>query len=149
MREIVFALEFRGKAGPVPGTDGKREAQTTASGMTLATFLGGDWLRARLRPIGGGEIAALEASIQRFEDGTFVEAGTIDYGASGGMSFQTVGRGWVAPGPAPGSMAGGVLWRVTGGDGDFAGAGGLITSNFTVTADGDVVDHHIARIYLP
>jgi len=42
-----------------------------------------------------------------------------------------------------------VLWTITGGDGAFAGARGLITSNFTVAADGEVVDNHFARIYLP
>jgi len=41
-----------------------------------------------------------------------------------------------------------VLWNVTGGDGRFAGARGLITSSFTVSPDGEVIDHHIARIYI-
>ena len=31
----------------------------------------------------------------------------------------------------------------------YAGAHGLIMSNFTVNADGDVVDNHFARLYLP
>jgi hypothetical protein len=31
----------------------------------------------------------------------------------------------------------------------LAGARGLITSNFTVDASGDVVDHHVARVFLP
>jgi len=35
------------------------------------------------------------------------------------------------------------------GDGAFAGVRGLITSNFTVSADGEVVDNHFARLYLP
>jgi hypothetical protein len=148
MRELVFALEFRGKGESVPGKEGARTARTTASGLTLTTFAGGDWLRARVDAI-AGEIAVLEASVQRFGAGTFVEAGTITYGAAGAITFDTLGRGWVAPGPAPGSMAGGVLWSVTGGEGQFAGAQGLITSNFTVSADGEVVDHHVARIYLP
>jgi hypothetical protein len=38
---------------------------------------------------------------------------------------------------------------VTGGEGRFAGARGLITSNFTVSGDGEVADHHFARLYLP
>jgi hypothetical protein len=41
------------------------------------------------------------------------------------------------------------MWRVTGGSGRFAGAKGLITSNFTVTADGEVTDDHFTRLYLP
>jgi len=38
---------------------------------------------------------------------------------------------------------------VTGGDGRFAGAQGLITSNFTVDAKGAVVDDQFARLYIP
>jgi len=96
-----------------------------------------------------GETAVLEARVQRHGDGTFVEEGTISYGPAGTITFETIGRGWVALGPAPGSMAGGVLWKVTGGEGGFAGAQGLITSNFAVGADGEVVDNQFARIYLP
>ena len=148
MRELVFALEFKGKAAAVPGTDGKRQARTTASSQTLSTMLAADGVRARVEA-NPGETAVLEAQVQRFGDGTFVEAGTIAYGAAGAVTFETIGRGWVGPGSTPGSAAGGVLWRITGGDGRFASAQGLITSNFTVSADGDVVDNHFARIYLP
>jgi len=42
-----------------------------------------------------------------------------------------------------------VVWAVTGGDGWLTGARGLITSNFVASADGQVVDNHFARIYLP
>jgi hypothetical protein len=42
-----------------------------------------------------------------------------------------------------------VIWTVTAGGGAFRGARGLITSSFTVDAAGEVVDHHIARLYLP
>ncbi len=149
MREVVFALEFRGKARPAPsGVKGARVARTTASSQTLATFLGGNFIRARVEPV-AGESAVLEARVQRDDDGTFVEEGTIAYGAAGTVTFETVGRGWVEPGPAAGSVVGGVLWRVTGGDGSFANARGLITSNFTVNADGEVVDNHFARLFVP
>jgi hypothetical protein len=148
MREIVFALEFRGKAGPVPGEEGKRQARTTASSQLMSTILRADGIEAGIH-VGGGDIAVLDARVQRFGDGTFVEEGMIRYGKAGAITFETIGRGWVGPGPIPGTMAGGVLWKITGGEGHFAGAQGLITSNFTVNADGDVVDDHFARVYLP
>jgi len=96
-----------------------------------------------------GETAVLEARVQRFGDGTFVEEGTIRYGTAGAFTFETIGRDWAGRGPIPGSSAGGVLWKITAGDGHFANARGLITSNFTVSPDADVVDDHFARIYLP
>ena len=54
-------------------------------------------------------------------------------------------------GPAPDGRGshGVVMWRITGGEGRFAGARGLITSNFTVTPDGLVTDDHVTRLYLP
>ena len=143
MRELVFALEFRGEAAALP--DGTRQARTTATSQTLSTMLKADGVHART-DAGGGEAAVLDARVQRFGDGTFVEHGTITYGAAGIVTFETIGRGWVETG-ARGS-AGAVAWRVIGGDGVFTGATGLITSNFTVSADGDVVDNHFARLYL-
>ena len=68
--------------------------------------------------------------------GSFVEDGTITYGSAGQVSFVTVGTGAVGPSPVSGWQSGAVIWAVTGGDGRFAGARGLITSNFTVNGDG-------------
>lgn len=148
MRELVFALEFRGRAGPVAGADGKRQARSTAPSQTLSTVLGGDGVRAEVEVV-AGESAVLESRVERFGDGTFVEDGTITYGSAGRVTFETIGRGWVGPAPVAGWVTGGVVWSVTRGDGRFAGARGLITSNFTVSAGGEVIDHHVARLYLP
>jgi hypothetical protein len=41
------------------------------------------------------------------------------------------------------------MWRIDGGEGQFAGATGLITSNFFVGADLTVTDHHVGVILLP
>src|SRR5436190_22211697 len=133
MRELVFALEFRGKGVAVPGTEGKRQARSTASSQTLSTLLKADGVHARVDG-GAGESAVLEARVQRFGDGTFVEEGTITYGAAGSVTFETAGRGWVGPAPVDGWVVGGVVWTITGGAGRFAGARGIITSNFTVNA---------------
>lgn len=148
MREIVFALEFRGRAGPVAGSEATRRARSTAPSQTLATVLGREGVRARVQTI-PGETAVLESRVERFGDGTFVEDGTIVYGSAGTITFETLGRGWVGPAPRAGWVMGGVLWAITAGDGAFAGARGLLTSNFTVSADGEVIDYHVARVYLP
>ena len=147
MREVVFALEFRGTAGPVAGSPTKRRATSTAPSQTLTTVLDAGGVRADVEAI-AGDRAVLESRVERFGDGSFVEDGTITYGRAGSISFVTVGRGTVAPSPVAGWTRGAVMWTVTGGDGLFAGAQGLITSNFTVSGEGDVVDHHVARLYL-
>jgi hypothetical protein len=146
VRELVFALEFRGTAGPVPGGDGRREARTTATSQTLSTVLSTDGVLGGVEA-GSGETAVLEARVQRFGDGTFLEHGSICYGGAGSITFETVGRGWVEAG-GEGSTVGAVLWRVTGGEGRFAGARGFITSNFRVSGSGEVVDDQFARIFV-
>ena len=145
MRELVFALEFRGTAGA--GADGRRRAKSSAPSQTLTTVLGDGGVHAQMKTL-DGEHAVLESVVERFPDGSFVEDGTITYGRAGSITFVTVGRGTVAPAPIEGWTSGAVMWTVTGGRGTFAGAQGLITSNFTVSAQGVVVDHHVARLYL-
>ena len=145
MTELVFALEFHGRGEDLG--DGRRRARSTAKSQILSTLIAADGVRTKVDAL-DGEAATLEARVQRFGDGTFVEEGAIVYGRAGRVTFDTIGRGWVGPSPT-GAMAGGVLWRITGGDGRFGGASGVIASNFTVSPAGDVVDNHYARIYLP
>ena len=148
MRELVFALEFRGRGEAVPGSSSRRQARTTAPSQVFRTALAADGIHTGVEPI-AGESAVLESRVERFPDGTFVEDGTITYGRGGRLAFVTVGRGHVGPSPQPGRVHGTVMWRVTGGEGRLAGAQGLITSNFTVTADGEVIDNHFTRLFLP
>jgi len=148
VRELVFALTFTGQAGPVSGSETTRQAKTMAPSQTIRTVLGVGGVESAVDTI-DGERAVLESRVERFADGSFVEDGTISYGRAGRLTFDTVGRGHVGPSPQPGRVHGTVMWRVTGGEGRLAGAQGLITSNFTVTADGEVVDDHFTRLFLP
>jgi hypothetical protein len=40
------------------------------------------------------------------------------------------------------------MWRIDSGQGQFEGASGLITSNFTVGDDGEVTDNHFGVIFV-
>jgi hypothetical protein len=148
MREIVFALEFRGTAGPSGPSSATRRARTTAPSQVLRTVMGAEAIEASVEQV-GGDIAVLDSTVERFPDGSFTEEGTISYGRYGRLGFETVGRGTVGPSPIDGWMHGAVLWIVIRGEGRLAGARGLITSNFVASAQGAVVDNQIARLYLP
>jgi hypothetical protein len=148
VREIVFALEFRGRAGPSGGPATTRLARTSAPSQTFRTLLGPDGIVAGAEPVNGDE-AVLDSTVERFPDGSFVEQGTISYGRLGLVSFSTIGRGTVGPSPVEGWVHGAVMWVVTGGAGLFAGTRGLITSNFVASAQGEVVDNQFARLYVP
>ena len=126
MRELAssrssFAAR-RGARSP-DGTEGAREARTTASTDWLVTFTGGDGCVPRLDDA-EGEAAELEARVQRYRGRHVRRGGHHPYGGAGTIVFETVGRGWVEPGPAPGSMCGRGRVDVVEGDGVFAGADG-------------------------
>jgi hypothetical protein len=146
VREIVFALEFRGRAEAV--SERERRARSVAESRTLSAVMGPDGVTVGAEVV-AGERAVLESRVERFGDGTFVEDGTITYGSAGSVRFETLERGWVGPAPRPDWVAGGVVWTIVSGDGAFAGARGIITSNFTVSSGGEVIDHHFTRLYLP
>jgi hypothetical protein len=148
VRPLCFALEFRGRGAAVPGEPGRRRASTTAPSQRTWTRLGAGGVEAGVEPA-GGETATLEAEVRMTGESTFVESGRIRYGTAGAVTFRTVGEGVRGPSPIPGLVHGAVIWEVTGGEGTLAGASGLITSSFTVDARGDVVDHHVARLFLP
>lgn len=148
MKELVFALEFKGSAAPVPGSDNRLRAKTSATGQTLRSVLKPEGVQATIEPA-GGDSASFESEVEIVGEGSFLESGSITYGHSGRVSFKTVGRGVLGPSPLPGLQRGAVIWEITGGEGRFQGAQGLITSNFTVGEHGEVTDDHFVRMFLP
>ena len=148
MKSLVFALQFRGSAGPVEGQAGQLQAKTSASSQTLRTILSETGVEAAVDAAGGGS-ASFESLVQVVGEGTFQEPGTITHGTAGTVTFKTVGRGVLGDSGMPGLQRGAVIWEVTGGQGQFAGATGLITSNFSVGAQGEVIDNQFAQLFLP
>jgi hypothetical protein len=148
MRQLSFVLQFQGSAAPVAGSSQTLQAQTTAANQTFRTVLSADDIQATLEAPGGG-YAAFASRVVVNEDGTFDETGTITYGSLGTIEFRTLGKGYMFPSGIEGLQRGGVLWEVTHGTGQFVRATGVITSNFSVSSDGKVVDNHFAVLYLP
>ena len=148
MKELVFALQLKGKARPVEGVEGRLAAKTTAAGQVLRTALTPKGIQAKAESKPGPR-ATFESEVQITGAGTFIESGRIGYGKAGGVTFKTAGHGVLGPSGVDGLQRGAVIWEVTEGRGQFAGATGLITSNFTVGSKGEVVDNHYVRLFLP
>jgi hypothetical protein len=129
MKDLVFAMELRGRAAPVEGREGTLKAATSGRGP-------------------GGGTVNFESTVVLSGEG-FNETGSIDYTGRGKVRFETVGAGHLGPSPLPQTQWGVVMWRITQGEGEFRGATGYITSNFTVDGDGNVVDNHYVRMVLP
>jgi hypothetical protein len=92
--------------------------------------------------------ALLQSEMVFADASAFREDGTIEFDAENALHFRTLGTGHLAPSPNPGVRQGTVTWELDGGSGRFAGASGRITSNFTVTNEGDVADDHLGVIFL-
>ena len=148
MRQLSFVLQFQGSAAPVAGSSQTLQAQTTAANQAFRTVLGSDGIQATLEALGGGQ-ATFASRVVVNADSSFDETGTITYGNLGTIEFKTLGKGYMFPSGIEGLQRGGVLWDVTSGTGQFAGATGVIASNFSVSSEGKVVDNHFAVLYLP
>ncbi len=129
MRDLVFAMELRGRAAPLEGKESTLRAQTSGRGPA-------------------GETVNFASEVVLKGD-HFTETGSIEYVGRGTVKFDTIGVGHLGPSPLPGTQWGAVIWRITEGEGELRGATGYITSNFTVSADGEVVDNHYVRMVLP
>jgi hypothetical protein len=80
---------------------------------------------------------------------SFVESGSIRFGEGNHrLRFSTVGQCYLGASPDPQLKNGSVMWRVDGGEGQFAAASGFITSNFTIGDAGEVTDNHFGVIFV-
>src|SRR5690349_19199798 len=147
MPQLIYVLQFQGSAGPVEGQDGVMQAKTHATPARVTTTIVPEGVSGEIVALDGPG-ADFESTVRFTGETSFLENGTIRFGENSSLSFSTVGSGYLAPSPEEGTMAGSVIWRIDSGEGQLAGASGLITSNFTVSSAGDVVDNHVGVIYL-
>lgn len=148
MREVMYAMRFRGQAEPVGEAGNVLRAATIAPGSTLTSTVGPGGLSSTLAPA-TGEAATFASEVTFTGETSFQETGTIAFGDAHRLRFTTVGSGYLGPSADPARKHGTVMWRVEGGDGQFTGASGLITSNFFVDEQLGVVDHHFGVLLLP
>ena len=146
MKQIFYAMQFKGQAGP-GDKEGTMVAKTTSASCHITSTVQDTGLVATLEPVAGGE-ASFESVVTLTGESSFLESGSIRFGGRHSLRFSTVGQGYLGASADPSLKHGTVNWRVDSGEGQFAGATGLITSNFTVGPNGEVVDNHFGLIFL-
>jgi hypothetical protein len=159
MRQIHYMMQFKGQATPVGTSASVLKATTSATSCTMTTIVEPTGVEGRLAPTAGGSatfesevtfIGGFESEVTTAGEAGFKEAGTISFGeGKHRLRFSTIGQGYLGPSPDPDLKHGCVMWQVERGEGQFEGARGLITSNFTVNAAGEVIDHHMGVIFVP
>jgi len=145
MKPIAYSLQFRGRASSVDSD--RIRFRLTAPSTALVTRLGPHGVHGEFEDVSGGD-ATLEAELSLREQSTFDDAGTIEFGHGNSVRFRSVGLGRLVACPAPNLRHGTVVREVQGGDGQFARAEGLITSNFLVSDTGEVTDNHFGLIFV-
>lgn len=149
MNVHAFALCFKGQAGAPEGDPQGIPVESRTQATMLTTAFKPDGVASDRVAKGDGAEAVFRSTVWMTGEGEFDESGTIDYGHGNTLTFSTVGRGRMGPSPMAGVQSGAVVWRIDSGTGAYAGATGHITSNFTLHADGVVVDHQFAVIFVP
>ena len=150
MQKLLYTMQVRGRTSRP--SDPSKPLRTTGSAVSciLSTTISASGVRTDLTH-SNGELAFFESELWLTASDEFQEAGEITFGDGTGhtLKFSSAGNGHVSPGFEPGMIAGAVSWQIEAGEGQFAGARGFITSNFTITASGDRCDLHCGVIFLP
>ena len=148
MTQILYTLQFKGKAVPANEAGTVLKAATTAQSCIISTVVGAGGVNGSLQPTSGGQ-ASFESQVTFTGETSFQEVGSITFGDQGHrLYFSTVGQGYIGPSADPQLKHGSVIWKVERGEGQFAGATGLITSNFFVSDAGEVIDNHFGVIFV-
>lgn len=148
MQHLLYAMRFTGQAEPLGTAGHVLKATTSAPSSTLTSTVGPDGLTGTLESSPGGE-ATFTSEVTFTGETSFLEIGTIVFGDGNALRFSTVGSGYLGPSADPTRKHGAVMWQVDHGEGQFAEASGLITSNFFVDEQLGVVDHHFGVLLLP
>ena len=147
MAQILYTMQFKGKAAPANDAGTVLKATTTAPSCTITTVVGAAGVSGSVQPTGGAQ-AHFESQVTFTGETSFHEEGTITFGDNQHrLYFSTVGQGYLGPSADPQLQHGSVIWKVERGEGQFAGATGLITSNFFVNSAGEVTDNHFGVIF--
>jgi len=148
MTQILYTMQFTGKAVPANDAGTILKAATTAPSCTITTVVGANGVRGSLQPTNGGQ-ATFESQVTFTDETAFQEEGSITFGdGPHRLYFSTVGQGYIGPSADPHVKHGAVIWQVEHGEGQFAGATGLITSNFFVSSSGEVTDNHCGVLFV-
>jgi hypothetical protein len=148
MKQIIYALQFTGKAAPASAAGTVLNASLSAPPCTIATPADPGGCGGVIRTTDGPR-STLESRVTFTGETAFEEEGTITLSDRGdSFRFVTVGQGYLGDSADPKIKHGCVAWRIESGKGQFEGATGLITSNFLVTAEGEVTDHHFGVLFL-
>jgi hypothetical protein len=145
MATITYMLQFRGKG--IPESDPtKLKIKSAAESLNVSTTISCAGVASTLE-VCPGDNASFESDVTFLGKTSFQESGTIQFPGGHALNFSTVAQGIIGASASSGTQSGSVIWKIDSGAGQFANASGFIASNFTVDAERNVIDNHLAVIF--
>jgi hypothetical protein len=123
------------------------EQRASAPSQTLTTTVDANGLAGDVQP-GEGKEALLVSRLVLAADGSFDQSGTIEFAPGHVLAFRSLGSARLGSSPDPHLRHGAAIWEVEGGEGQFRGARGRITSNFFVSDTNELTDNHFGLIFV-
>jgi hypothetical protein len=150
MRKILYVMHFIGRRSQASADSQSLRTTSSATSCLVSTMIQPGGLQTDLKASDGG-MAFLESELHLTGSDSFREDGMIVFGEESEhvLRFSTVGQGHMEASPEDGTMAGTAVWKVEGGEGQFAAACGFISSTFTLTETGELSDFQSGLIMLP
>jgi len=145
LEPIVYSLQFRGRITSLSSR--VLEQRASAPSQVLITTVDANGLAGDVQP-GEGKEALLVSRLVLADDGSFDQSGTIEFAVGHVLAFRSVGAARLAPSPDPNLRHGTAIWEVEGGEGQFHGARGRITSNFFMSDTNELTDNHFGLIFV-
>ena len=145
LQPILYSLQFRGRITPLSSR--VLEQRANAPSQVLTTTIDANGLAGRVQP-GEGEEAVLVSRLVLTADGSFDQSGTIEFAPGHVLAFHSVGAARLDRSPDPHLRHGAAVWQVEGGEGQFRGARGRITSNFLISDTNELTDNHHGLIFV-
>jgi hypothetical protein len=147
MKQIIYAMKFTGTGTPGAAAN-IIKAATSSPSTTVTSVVGAEGVQGKVSPVDGGS-AKFESEVTMTSESAFLETGSIRFGdGANRLHFGTVEHGYLGDSADSKLKSGAVMWRVEGGEGQFAGASGYITSNFTLDGAGAVTDYQFGVIFV-
>jgi hypothetical protein len=145
LQPILYSLQFRGRITSVSSR--VLEQRASAPSQVLITTVDANGLAGHVQP-DGGEEALLVSRLVLADDGSFNQSGTIEFAPGHVLAFRSAGAARLGRSPDPHLRHGAAIWEVEGGEGQFRGAHGRITSNFFVSDTDELTDNHFGLIFV-
>jgi hypothetical protein len=144
VQQLTYALQWKGQV--TPETETVFVVHETIKSCSITTVVNSGGITGGFDPaaVADGEF---RTRVEVQQDGKFTEAGTIRFGEHA-LFVSTKVPGWLEQSPDPQAQHGTVTFEVIGGEGQFDGARGIITSNFSITDDGEVTEHQVGVLYI-